>query len=184
LQHPRSTTDLAGLKRGLRGEGGAAMNLKMTVRWLLFAVSLTACGSSTLTSTPDAGGGDVIDCATDKRVAQYAPNLSVTSASGALNFILLNSNPAPPATGTNVWSMRITNTGGVSQPNVAATVVPFMPDMGHGTSVVPSMTANADGTYTVQPLYLFMAGVWSVTFTTTPESGPSDSAAFFFCVEG
>jgi hypothetical protein len=80
--------------------------------------------------------------------------------------------------------MRITNTAGVNQANVAATVLPFMPDMGHGTSITPSMTANADGTYTVQPLYLFMAGVWSVTFTTVPASGPSDSAVFFFCVEG
>ncbi len=60
-----------------------------------------------------------------------------------------------------------------------------MPDMGHGTSIVPSMTANSDGTYTVQPLYLFMAGVWSITFTTVPASGPGDSAVFFFfCVEG
>ena len=58
-----------------------------------------------------------------------------------------------------------------------------MPDMGHGTSIVPSMTSNGDGTYAVQPLYLFMAGVWSITFTR-PASGISDSAAFFFCVEG
>jgi hypothetical protein len=36
----------------------------------------------------------------------------------------------------------------------------------------------------VTPLYLFMAGIWSITFTTTPASGPTDSAAFFFCIEG
>jgi hypothetical protein len=149
------------------------------------AVSLAACGSSTpppaVVTPTDAG---FIDCTTDPRVLQYAPNLTVTSASGALDFILLNSNPAPPAAETNVWAMKITNSSGVSQPDVTANVVPFMPDMGHGTSIVPSMTSNGDGTYAVQPLYLFMAGVWTITFTTVPASGPSDSAVFFFCVEG
>ena len=147
------------------------------------AVSLAACGSSTVTPPADAGNV-VIDCTKDPRVAQYAPNLTVTSASGALDFILLNSNPAPPAAETNVWSIKITSSSGVSQPNITATVLPFMPDMGHGTSIVPSMTSNGDGTYAVQPLYLFMAGVWTITFTTVPASGPSDSAVFFFCVEG
>ena len=154
-----------------------------TVASLCCAVSLAGCSSAVLTPA-DAGNNVVIDCTKDPRVLQYAPNLSVKSASGALDFILLNSNPAPPAAETNVWSMKITNSTGASQPNVTATVVPFMPDMGHGTSIVPSMTSNGDGTYTVQPLYLFMAGVWTITFTTVPASGPSDSAVFFFCVEG
>ncbi len=149
------------------------------------AVSCAACGTSPGSSlTPDAGDAVVIDCAKDSRILTYAPNISVKSATGALNFSLIDSNPAPPASGTNVWSMRITNTSGVSQLNVAADVVPFMPDMGHGTSVTPEMTANADGTYTVQPLYLFMAGVWTVTFTTVLQSGQSDSAVFYFCIEG
>jgi hypothetical protein len=160
------------------------MNPKAMVS-LACAISLVACGSSTGGPTPvDGGSGTVIDCSTDPRVSQYAPNLSVNSASGALDFILLSSTPAPPAAENNVWSIRITNDAGVSQPDVTATVLPFMPDMGHGTSIVPSMTSNGDGTYAVQPLYLFMAGIWSITFTTTPASGPSDSAAFFFCVEG
>jgi hypothetical protein len=151
---------------------------------LFCAFSLAACGSSAVLTPTDAGNNQVIDCTKDPRVATYAPNLSVTSASGALDFILLSSNPAPPASETNVWLMRITNTSGVNQPDLVANVLPFMPDMGHGTSIVPSMTPNTDGTYTVQPLYLFMAGVWSITFTTVPASGPSDSAVFFFCVEG
>jgi hypothetical protein len=161
--------------------------LAKTLLPLSCAFFLAACGSSTNPppkDTADAGDAGFIDCTHDPRVAQYAPNMSVTSASGALDFILVDSNPAPPASETNVWTMRITNSAGVSQPGVAATVLPFMPDMGHGTSITPSMAANADGTYTVQPLYLFMAGVWTVTFTTVPASGPSDSAVFFFCVEG
>lgn len=159
------------------------MGFKTKLTVVVAAVSLSACGSST-TTTPDAGNGVVIDCTHDSRVLQYAPNVSVTSANGALDFILVDSTPAPPARGTNVWSMRITNTSGANQPNMPVNVLPFMPDHGHGTSITASMTANADGTYTVQPLYLFMAGVWRVTFTTMPASGPSDTADFFFCVEG
>ena len=104
--------------------------------------------------------------------------------SGALDFVLLNANPGPPGIGTNVWTMKITTDAGVNQPNMAVGVVPFMPDMGHGTSVTASMNSNPDGTYTVKRLYLFMAGVWRVTFTTMPASGASDSADIFFCIEG
>ncbi len=156
---------------------------RKTLLVMVGAFCLAACGSSPTGLTP-VDAGNFIDCTHDPRVSQYAPNLTVKSTSGALNFVLLSSNPAPPAAETNVWSMRITNGTGVNQANVVANVLPFMPDMGHGTSITPSMSANSDGTYTVQPLYLFMAGIWSITFTTVPASGPSDSAVFFFCVEG
>jgi hypothetical protein len=152
---------------------------------LFAALSLAACGSSSqpnnvVTPPTDAG---FIDCTNDPRVSQYAPNLSVKSATGDLVYILLSSTPAPPAAETNVFSIKITDGSGVAQPNITGTtVVPFMPDMGHGTSIVPSMTSNGDGTYSVQPLYLFMAGIWSITFT--PASNINDTAAFFFCVEG
>lgn len=151
---------------------------------LFGALALSACGSSSGTGTPDSGNGVVIDCTKDARISQYSPPISVTSSSGALDFILVSSNPGPPANGTNSWSMRITNTAGVNQPNLTVGVVPFMPDMGHGTSIVPSMTMNADGTYTVTPLYLFMAGIWRVTFSTPPSAAQPDTANIFFCIEG
>lgn len=152
---------------------------------LIAALSLAACGSSgspnnVVTPPNDAG---FIDCTKDPRVSAYAPNLTVKSATGDLVYILLSSTPAPPAAETNVFSIKITDGSGVAQTNVTGTtIVPFMPDMGHGTSIVPSMTSNGDGTYAVQPLYLFMAGIWSITFT--PAANINDTAAFFFCVEG
>ena len=33
-------------------------------------------------------------------------------------------------------------------------------------------------------IYLFMAGVWRVTFSTPPQAAQPDTANFFFCVEG
>jgi len=63
-------------------------------------------------------------------------------------------------------------------------VDPFMPDHGRGTSVHAEAASNGDGTYTIVPLYFFMPGVWRITFTNAADAGPSDSAAFFFCVPG
>src|SRR5262249_40017779 len=88
--------------------------------------------------------------------------------------------PAPPARGTDTWSMRITDAAGTTQPGLTVGVLPFMPDHGHGTSVNASVTANPDGTYTVAPLYFFMPGVWRISFWIGPNQ--ADVGEVFFCV--
>jgi hypothetical protein len=132
-------------------------------------------------TTPDAG--DLITCQFDPRVMNYASGLTVTSTSGDYKYVLLNSNPAPPARGTDTWTIQITNASGQAQAGLAASVLPFMPDHGHGSSVNATVTANADGTYTVTPLYLFMPGVWRVGFSV-PANQQSDVGNFFFCIPG
>jgi len=156
-------------------------------RWLAAAAVLVGvgCGSSSgqnsQTGGPDAN--DVITCQNDPRVATYAPGLTVTSTSGAHKFVLLSSDPAPPARGTDTWKIRITDGQGNALSGLAASVVPFMPDHGHGSSVNATVTANSDGTYTVAPLYFFMPGVWRVEFSVPPNQ-LSDVGDFFFCVPG
>jgi hypothetical protein len=135
---------------------------------------------------PDAGNpdaGDLITCQNDPRVATYAPGLSVTSTSGTRKFVLLSSDPAPPARGTDTWKLRITDAAGNNQPGLSASVLPFMPDHGHGTSVNATVTAESDGTYTVAPLYFFMPGVWQITFSVPPNQ-MNDVGVFYFCVPG
>lgn len=150
--------------------------------WLLALAA--GCGSSgggtPPPATPDAG--DLITCQNDPRVMSYAPGLSVTSTSGTRKYVLLSADPAPPARGTDTWSMRITDASNQPQPSLSVGVLPFMPDHGHGTSVNATVTANADGTYTVQPLYFFMPGVWRITFWIG--TNQSDVGEFFFCVPG
>jgi len=142
------------------------------------------CGSSGGTGggpqTPDAG--DLITCQNDPRVMTYAPGLSVTSTSGTRKYVLLSADPNPPARGTDTWSIKITDAAGTSQIGLSVGVLPFMPDHGHGSSVNASVTANSDGTYTVTPLYFFMAGVWRTTFWIG--SNQADVGEFFFCVPG
>ena len=113
----------------------------------------------------------------------YAPGLSVTSTSGNRKYVLLSSNPSPPARGTDTWTIRITDAAGTAQPGLSVSVLPFMPDHGHGTSVNASVTANNDGTYTVDPLYFFMPGVWRITFAVPPNQ-LNDVGEFFFCIPG
>jgi hypothetical protein len=141
------------------------------------------CGSSTSPgpTTPDAG--DLITCQNDPRAMTYAPGLSVTSTSGSRKYVLLSSNPSPPARGTDTWTIRITDAAGTAQPGLSVSVLPFMPDHGHGTSVNASVTANADGTYKVDPLYFFMPGVWRITFAVPPNQ-LNDVGEFFFCIPG
>ena len=142
------------------------------------------CGSSSggnpTPPTPDAG--DLITCQNDPRVMTYAPGLTVTSTSRSRKYVLLTSDPAPPARGTDTWSIKITDAGGTAQTGLAVGVLPFMPDHGHGTSVAASVTANQDGTYTVAPLYFFMPGVWRITFWIGQNQ--ADVGEFFFCIPG
>jgi len=146
---------------------------------LFLALALAAaCGGSQ--SSP-ADAGDVIDCASDPRVATYAPNLSVNSASGGMKFVLVSSSPAPPAVGVDTWLLRVTDTSGQPLSDLSLSAVPFMPDHQHGPSVVPQVASKGGGNYTVSNLDFFMPGVWMTTFTS---ASPSDSAKFFFCIPG
>ena len=93
--------------------------------------------------------------------------------------------PAPPAKGLNAWTLALTDATGSPMSGATITVKPYMPDHGHGSSIVPAVTPmSAAGTYQVTLLDLFMAGIWTVTFTITPPSGPVESLVFSFCVDG
>ena len=155
--------------------------------WMRPAIALLCFLAAACGSKADMSTGDIINCQNDPRVTAYAPNLSVTSTSGR-KFILLRSDPAPPAKETNTWTIRVQDSSGVPLPNLPLSMDPitgaWMPDHGHGSSVHPSITANADGTYTVANLYFFMPGVWRITINSAPDAGPTDSAVFYFCIPG
>lgn len=145
---------------------------------LLAAVAFCACGGGS------SGGGDagVVNCAGDPRVSAYTPNMTVTSKNGAMKVSLV-SNPAPPAKGNNVWSLKITNGSGSPMSGVSLGYGTIMPDHGHGSPISnPAITDKGGGSYDVNPVDLFMPGVWHVWFYQ--QSAPTDTADFFFCVQG
>ena len=126
-----------------------------------------------------------IGCINDPRAMTYTANMQVTGVGGLLNFVLQASDPAPPIKGTNSWTVKVLDakTGmPVSAANLM--VMPFMPDHGHGTSIVPTVTAQPDD-YKIDNVYLFMAGLWRVTIqVTTTDGHNNDAANFLFCIQG
>lgn len=138
--------------------------------------------------TPDAGevdSGVAVTCQNDPRVEAYVANMKKASPSGALAVTLVSSDPGPPIRGTNTWIVRVTDGAGAPVSNAALSVVPFMPDHGHGTSVKPTITAEADGRYRITNVYFFMPGVWRVTVGVPQgDAGATEAATFHFCVAG
>ena len=150
----------------------------------LLALALAAC---THGSGGGGGAGTEADsvCDSDPRNMAYAAGLSVKSTDGTVRATFVEAVPAPPAKGMNAWTLTLTDSMGSPMSGATITVAPFMPDHGHGAPIVPEVTPMATaGTYQVTQLDLFMAGIWTVTFTITPSTGPVESLVFSFCIDG
>jgi hypothetical protein len=157
------------------------------------ALGLTLGGCSADSADPDPGttGGDpagTVSCEHDPRVDAYQ-DLAKTGDLGVLSFQLAQAEPAPPARGNNTFHLDITDASGA--PVAGALEVELkMPDHGHGTSVQPKVSFDpATSEWTVDPLYLFMPGVWRIqleAFDGAAAAGatPLDRTALFFCIEG
>ena len=154
---------------------------------VLATLPLLACSSSSSSGGDQPEGGGVDEAGTvscdDPREQTYAPNLQVKGDKGVFTFVLVSSDPAPPADENNTWIVSVLDGSGQPASGVTLTsVTPTMPLMTHGTST-PTVTQNSDGTFTVSGVYLFMAGLWQVTIDASSSSG-QDSGSFYFCVAG
>jgi hypothetical protein len=166
----------------------------LTKLMVLATLSLCACSNSTQNDAAVDNGSTLdtgqVSCLNDPRVDNYAAGLQRKGTAGAIVFRIARSDPAPPAKGTNTFVLQtFDNTGALTMVNLGVNLM--MPDHGHGTSVVPTITLDsATQSFTVTPLYLFMAGVWRIdfqAFSTAADAGAGtlvDSASFFFCIEG
>ena len=99
-----------------------------------------------------------------------------------LTFVLVEGTPAPPVRGSNTWTVQLLDGAGnlVTGATLVATLL--MPDHGHASSVVPQTMPSGDS-YTIAPLYLFMAGLWQITLVAMTPAG-DDSTVFDFCIPG
>jgi hypothetical protein len=127
--------------------------------------------------------GGAIGCASDPRAETYGADMSKVGDAKVLTFILIAANPAPPAIDDNTWTVEVLDSSGSALSDAALSIKTWMPDHGHGSPETPMATLNAGATYSVQPLYLFMNGLWQITITAQA-GAVSDTATFSFCVGG
>ena len=84
--------------------------------------------------------------------------------------------------GLNDWNVRVHDASGTPITGTL-TLASIMPDHGHGSPTVATITSNGDGTYAISGINLSMRGVWQITLTIASTS-MNDSASFTFCVDG
>ena len=90
-----------------------------------------------------------------------APYTTVTSDGGKLKIELRTSSPQP-ARGTVPIELLVTDASGAAMDDLTLVVVPFMPAMGHGASVKPTVEAKGGGRYLLSNVTLFMPGRWEI----------------------
>lgn len=86
--------------------------------------------------------------------------------------------PEPPTRGDQSVEYTITDVGtGKLLSGLSLSVVPWMPVMQHGTSVVPTVTEADSGTYVIANVDLFMAGEWALRTTITGQESDAGGDA-------
>lgn len=157
----------------------ASLGVSLT---LVLAAAGCSDGTDSSSSSGTSGSGQTA-CERDTRKDTYAAGLSKKGATFTVK--ILDAQPAPPVKGTNVLTLQVSDAAGAPVNGATVTVVPFMPDHGHGSAVVPVVTAlGADGKYTVEKLYLAMSGLWEIRVNVTaPGAAPTD-VTFSFCLDG
>jgi hypothetical protein len=72
----------------------------------------------------------------------------------------------PPTRGLSTVTLEITDAmSGEPAVGLELAVVPWMPAMGHGTSVKPAVEAKGDGVYEVSRVNMYMGGEWDLRIT-------------------
>ncbi len=152
--------------------------------WLLATVP--ACGSAGA-GTADAGGDTYVGCVNDPRVNLTAfPGTVAADAPATVQLALLTADPPVPLAGENTWTFALRNADGSAVTEPAGTVITadaFMPDHGHPSSLVPSVTLQPDGTWRLERVYLTMAGVWRITLKIAQPTA-TQTAVIYVCVAG
>jgi len=149
---------------------------------LLLAVGLAAaCGGDDDSQSADGG----IDCALIMEGQDvYAPNLEKVGANG-YTVQLMSATPAPPAKGNNSWRIHVADPTQTAADGLGIDVNPYMPAHGHSTPIEAVVTPTGDpGEYTLDPVNLFMPGIWEVTLELSSGGSAVDSVVYTFCIDG
>lgn len=135
-------------------------------------VGVTAVGCHDDPKPTGTSDADFYSCAEETRAIPYTKGMTLDSTGGAFALTVLDSTfpdengiarSQAPAKGRNVWTVKITDAvTGAPLDGLSIQVTPRMPDHpNHGTLAVV-VTPLGAGIYDLDPLYLWMAGLWNV----------------------
>ncbi len=112
------------------------------------------------------------DGASDPGTISATAAAVVTSDQGSLDISVHSAPEAQPTRGVNTLRLVVTRVAdGTPVSGLALDVVPWMPAMGHGASVKPSVEPGPDpGSYDVHNVNLFMPGLWEIRTTISGTS--------------
>lgn len=147
---------------------------------LLAVLVVPACGHDDHNHVADAG----YNCAADDRDEEFLAGMEKTGELG-MTFRLVSSTPAPPIRGDNVWQVEIEDDTGAPLEGATVRSIAFMPDHNHTSAVPVTYTEDPPGSYEIDPVNLFMPGVWEITIQATPmgaSQAERDEVTFVFCV--
>lgn len=142
---------------------------------LVLLVAAVGCGGSPPSHPPS--------CATETRADVYSAGMEKAGAQGTMTVRLIESVPGPPLKGDSTWRVKLLGASGAPLSGGGLTVTPFMPDHQHGTSIKTKVQELGEGEYSLSPLNLFMAGLWTITIAAQPAMGTTDQAIFTFCID-
>lgn len=140
---------------------------------------------SILGACADDGHGDdtSYNCAAETGDDEFVVGLAKVGVSDRLEFKLMSSDPAPPSRGDNTWVLQLSTMAAPVTPVTGAsmTVTPFMPAHKHGSGETVIITPLTEaGQYKLEPVNMWMPGVWETTIQVSGAAG--DRVVFRFCL--
>ena len=90
------------------------------------------------------------------------PYAVLTSEAGKLTIEVRTGPSQPPGRGNTDVQFVVRDSQGALVEGLAIEATPWMPAMGHGTSVMPDAKHEGDGTYTLRNVSMYMPGLWEL----------------------
>jgi hypothetical protein len=148
---------------------------------------LSACSggeAAAPASTPEtAGAAGSVGCV-NASTDHYEPGLKKSGGDGRYDFALLSSDPAPPSLDDNTFVVQVTSADGAPASGELGVALD-MPEHGHPSPKLPDVSYDESSqAFTLEPMRLFMVGLWRITFSFAPsDASNGDSAVFEFCID-
>jgi hypothetical protein len=143
--------------------------------WVVRELGTLSCARSfacALALALASGGCGSGSDATDDGAFAATPAAIVATDAGNYRIALHSAPDAVPSRGNNSLRLVVTRVAdGSPATGLTLDVVPWMPAMGHGSSVKPTVEAGSEpGAYIVSNVNLFMPGLWEIRTTIGGET--------------